>query len=80
MKTVGRRIEPTIIAEPSGQLLAEGARANEALRAFPGGSVVFVPKGVYRFMTHEDANRHWEECLAEAMATLALQRALDKLR
>ncbi len=47
----------------------------EALRAFPGGDVAFIPKGVYRFMTLEDADRHWEECLARAMARLARNRA-----
>lgn len=75
MKTVGRRIETPLATAPSGELLAQGARAMEALRAFPGGDVAFIPKGVYRFMTLEEADRHWEECLAEAMARLARKRA-----
>jgi len=74
MKIVGHRTEPGIASEPSGRLLVEGARANDALRAFPGGGTAFVPKGVYHFMTHEQANRHWEECLAEAIARLARNR------
>jgi hypothetical protein len=68
MKTVGHRHLPRIHGEPSGQLLAEAARVNDALGGFPGGGSGFIPKGVYRFMTHEDANRHWEDCLAAAMA------------
>ena len=75
MKTVGHRSEPKIQATPSGRLLAEGARANDALHGFPGGDLAIVPKGVYRFMTHAEANRHWEECLAAAMARLARKRA-----
>ena len=74
MRIVGHRTEPRIVAEPSGRLLVEGARASEALRAFPHGETAFVPKGVYHFKTHEQANRHWEECLAEAIARLARKR------
>jgi hypothetical protein len=74
VKTVGHRQLPRIHAEPSGRLLAEAARVNDALRGFPNGGAGFIPKGVYRFMTHEDANRHWEDCLAAAMARLARSR------
>jgi hypothetical protein len=74
MKTVGHRRERGIAAQPSGRLLAEGARANDLLLAFPGGGNGFVPKGVYRFRTHAEANRHWEACLAAAMARLTRKR------
>lgn len=74
MKIAGHRAEPVITAHPSGDLLAEGARANDELHAFPGGDVAFVQKGLYRFPTHGDANRHWDECLALAMAQLARRR------
>ena len=74
MRIVGNRTEPEIVSEPSGRLLVEAARVNDALRAFPGWGTAFIPKGVYHFRTHEQANRHWEECLAEAIARLARQR------
>lgn len=74
MKIIGHRSERGIAAQPSGRLLVEGARANDLLRAFPGGGNGFVPKGVYRFRTHAEANRHWERCLAEAMERLARNR------
>ena len=74
MKIVGHRLESAIAPEPSGRLLDEGARVNDLLRAFPGGGNGFVPKGVYYFKTHAEANRHWEECLAAAMARLARKR------
>jgi len=68
MKLVGRRRQPEISARPSGKLLAEGARANDALLSFPGGVRGFIPKGVYRFRTLAEANQHWDDCLAKAMA------------
>jgi len=68
MKTVGKRRPRAISRHPSGKLLAEGARANEALLSFPDGDTGFIPKGVYHFKTLAEANRHWDECLAKAMA------------
>lgn len=68
MKTVGHRRPREIAHRPSGALLAEGARANEALLSFPGGDLGFIPKGVYHFRTLAEANRHWDDCLAKAMA------------
>jgi len=68
MKTVGHRRPRGIARHPSGELLAEGARANEALLSFPAGDAGFIPKGVYYFRTLAEANRHWDECLAKAMA------------
>jgi hypothetical protein len=75
MKTVGHRSDPPIAPEPSGALLLECARAMEAMRKLPGGDLRFIPKGVYRFGTLEEADRHWGECLARAMAELARKRA-----
>ncbi len=68
MKTVGHRRPREIARHPSGELLAEGARVNEALLSFPRGDLGFIPKGVYRFRTLAEANQHWDECLAKAMA------------
>jgi hypothetical protein len=33
-----------------------------------------VPKGVYRFRSHDAANRHAEDCLVEGMARPAAAR------
>ena len=68
MKTVGHRRFPRIAKTPSGELLAESARANESIASFPGGETAFIPKGVYLHRTLADANRQWDECLARAMA------------
>jgi hypothetical protein len=75
MKTVGHRRERPISPAASGALLAEGARFNDEIHRLPTGNMTFIPKGVYRFMTHAEANRHQEECLALGMARLARERA-----
>jgi hypothetical protein len=38
----------------------------------------FIPKGVYRFKTHEAMNKHQEDCLARGMGLLAIERARDR--
>ena len=59
----------------SATLLAEGARFNDEIHRLPGGNDSFIPKGVYRFKTHAEANQHQMECIARGMAALA--RAKD---
>lgn len=75
MKTVGHRIARPLVAIPTRELLEEGARFNEAIAALAGrGSGGFVPKGVYRFRTHAEANEHAMACLVRGMAALARER------
>ena len=72
MRQVGRRREPEIVQQASGQLLMAGARFSEALSALAPST--FVPKGVYRFKSHADANQHQQDCLVRGMALLAARR------
>ncbi len=72
MKTVGQRREPFIIPQASGRLLAEGARFSERLARLSGST--FVPKGVYRYRSHDEANQHALDCLTRGMAQLASLR------
>ena len=74
MRTVGHRKERPIAFSASAELLAEGARFNDDLQQLAGGRAGCIPKGVYRFMTHEEANRHQMECLARHMARIARER------
>jgi hypothetical protein len=74
LKRVGSRRERPIITIPSGEMLAEGARFNDELHRLPTGECTFIPKGVYRFMTHAQANQHQADCLAKGMAQIALER------
>ena len=74
MRTVGRRQRHPITFSGSAALLVEGARFNDELRKLPTGNSTFIPKGVYRFKTHEEANRHAERCLIECIVRAALER------
>ena len=75
MRIIGHRKERPITFSASSALLAEGARFNDEIHRLPTGSTTFIPKGVFRFKTHEDANRHELDCLVEGMAQTALERA-----
>ena len=75
MRTVGIRKERPIGLFATGALLAEGARFNDEMHRLPTGDMTFIPKGVYRFKTHEEANQHQLDCLTKGMAKIALERA-----
>ena len=75
MRTVGHRKERSPSYAASGALLAEGARFNDEIHRLPTGDTSFIPKGVYRFMTHAEANQHQLDCLAKGMARVAQARA-----
>jgi hypothetical protein len=76
MKVVGSRLEPALAGRASGEALATGARFSESLAALAKST--FIPKGVYRFKTHEAMNQHQEDCLASGMGLLAIERARDR--
>lgn len=74
MRTVGSRRPTPISFAASAALLAEGARFNDEIHRLPTGNDSFIPKGVYRFKTHAEANRHQQDCLAKGMASVARSR------
>lgn len=73
MRTIGHRKERPITFAASAALLVEGARFNDDLHGLPSGNMTFIPKGVSRFMTHEEANQHQLECLSAGIAKIALE-------
>ena len=75
MKTVGHRKEPPITFSASAALLAEGARFNDEIHRLPTGNTTFIPKGVFHFKSHQEANRHQQDCLVKGMAQIALERS-----
>jgi hypothetical protein len=81
VKTVGKRVEPRILAQPSGEALKQAAAFNEMMQsAFIGGKTICCKKGVYRFKTHEEANAHQESYVADTMAYVnRLQREQHRL-
>lgn len=74
MRIVGHRSERQITPTASPELLLEGARFNDEIHKLPGGNVTRIPKGVYRFKTHEEANRQQEQCIVELIVQLARER------
>jgi hypothetical protein len=72
MRQVGSKRERPLVAKASGVLLAEGARFSETISRL--SQTTFVPKGIYRFHSHDAANRHAEDCLARGMGRLAATR------
>jgi len=77
MKTVGTRREPAVTREPSGDALAAGARFSETLAHLAPST--FIPKGIYRFKSHEEANKHQLDCLARGMGLLAAKRSRERI-
>ena len=74
MRIVGKRRLRAIQHQPSGELLAEGGRFNQGIERYPEFASTFIPRGVYRFSTLEEADAHRERCLIEGMARLAAKR------
>jgi hypothetical protein len=77
MKTVGQRKQRAITFSASGALLAEGARFNDEMHRLPTGASSFIPKGVTRFKSHEEANLQQQSLLACGMALIARHRRSD---
>jgi len=73
MITVGHRRERPIAGQGDGILLAEGARFSETIAHLAKST--FIPKGVYRFRSHMEANTQQADCLAKGMGRLAAERA-----
>ncbi len=74
MRTIGHRKEPPIAYSASAALLAEGARFNDEIHRLPTGNRTFIPKGVYRFKSFDEANRHDRDCIVAGIAHAALGR------
>lgn len=74
MRKIGSRKERPITFSASGALLLEGARFNDEIHRLLTGQMTCIPKGVFFFKTHAEANQHQEDCLAACMAKIALER------
>jgi hypothetical protein len=68
MKVLGQRELPILSPFPSSEALKRAAAVNDVLSSLlPGGRTAIV-KGLYRYRTLADANRHQDTMLAAAMA------------
>jgi hypothetical protein len=61
MKTIGSHKERPLSLAARGDLLKEGALFNTEIQKLQ--SSFRFPKGLYRYKSHEDADRHWTECI-----------------
>ncbi len=75
MRTIGHRKERQITFSASATLLKEGARFNDEIHRLPTGRSTFIPKGVFRFKSHEAANLHQQTSLIKGMTQIALDRS-----
>lgn len=75
MRIIGHRKEHPITFSASAALLVEGARFNDEIHRLPTGSQTFIPKGVYRFKSFQEANHQDLDCLVDGMAKIAMERA-----
>jgi hypothetical protein len=73
MRTVGNCKIPPITFSASAESFIVGARFNDEMSRLSGGG--HVPKGVYYFKTHKEANQFDLDCLAKKMAKMAAKRA-----
>ncbi|MBU0752553.1 MAG: hypothetical protein KJ787_06535 [Gammaproteobacteria bacterium] len=82
MRSVGKAVpeEPQIADHPSGELLRRNALWIDELRKWPDAAEHCIPKGVYRYRTLEEADRHLEECRAKRMAEIMIERESERRR
>ena len=72
MRIVGKHKYTEIFATASGEHLKRAAMFNETLQAtMPNGNQGYIPKGIYRFKTHRDANKHQDDCLVAHLVRIA---------
>jgi hypothetical protein len=76
MRQVGSRRKRGLALNADGDVLTGGARFNEAISRL--WQTTFMPKGIYRFCSHEAANRHAEDCLVQGMGRLAARRLKNR--
>lgn len=71
MKHAGKRKERDITLHADGALLREGALFNTEMQKLQ--STFRFPRGVFRYKSHEEADRHMMDCVVESI--VAVQQA-----
>lgn len=74
MRIIGHRKERPISFAASADLLVEGARFNDEIHRLPTGQTTRIRKGIYRFATHEDANRQQSDAVVQNMVEASARR------
>jgi hypothetical protein len=68
MKVAGKRKERSITVHADGALLREGALFNTEMQKMQ--STFRFPRGVFRYKTHEEADRQMMDCVVDSMAAI----------
>ena len=77
MRQVGQRVVGTIALFPSGEALRAAAIHQATGQALAAVATSGIPKGIYRFFSPAELNRHTEEAAAQAVA-LNVRRRLGR--
>jgi len=77
MRQVGHRIVGTVAPFPSGEALRAAAIHQATGQALAAVATSGIPKGIYRFSSFAELNRHTEEAAARAIA-LNVRRRLGR--
>jgi len=80
MRRIGQKAldQPGLV--PTGSNLAQAKVHQRTGQALAAVSTTGIPKGIYRFATHAEMNRHSDEALAKAISANLRQRALSRDR
>lgn len=68
---VGKRKQRAISFHATAENFLEGCRFNDSLHALSPDGKIHIPKGVYFFRTHEEADRQREEGVVKSVASAA---------
>jgi hypothetical protein len=71
VKIAGKRKERSITLHADGALLREGALFNTGMQKVQ--STFRFPRGVFRYKSHEEADRHMMDCVVNSI--LAVQKS-----
>ncbi len=71
---VGRKPDNRITFDASATALAKGCQFNDAIHRAFGTTTNGIPKGLYHFKSHAEANAQQDAAIAAKMAKRALER------
>ena len=72
MKVAGKRKERSITFHADGALLREGALFNTEMQNMQ--STFRFPRGVFRYKSHEEADRHMMDCAVNSIVAVQKSR------
>jgi hypothetical protein len=68
MRTVGTHKERELSLHARGDLLKEGAQFNTEIQKLSAS--LRIPTGIYHYRSHQEADRHWMECIVATVVSV----------